>query len=562
MKKSMILTLAALSVFALNSLNPAVAVTAPWSKEHVILAKTGNPVSVGSVKSSVSDLVVPYIFKIGDLSFVAHQNISEDSSPTIVSPEGFQTETRFRKPEVVLAVSPSGKKFTIWTEIFRDSEYQLVSRLISDQFGIVAEAYLDEDSCLVDGYSWSASCLDSLGYSDIFAVAKNDTEIAVSYRIRGRACEVSAKVSFLRDPSDPVLESRTLDTVASAGCNPYETPDLENLHKLLATSDGSIVGYWLDQDQMPKYIFWDGNQWSNPTAISGFTESQELFALDRSTNCITFVSFTGSGQGSLQVIDFSTVTGQVSPPKFEFELGSGQSIYVFSNFGRDEIHIFYGTDWYMLDTNNSFKKTSSFESQIEAVYQSPSGRFLIETHGPQTSIYSSYSRLLWSRESGKLIKHTIPDEMGEEIVPLTFTPNGKLVFISNYGYTSPSDGESGFGDGLSFRTLNLDGVPKLESPGKLTGLAKVGQVVQIVSPTWITFSKLQGDTSVSWLSCKKSVPKLASGVPAGCNLIRNSTGLTYTLTSTDKGKYVTVKLAATNATGTGTTILPSLGPVK
>jgi hypothetical protein len=117
-------------------------------------------------------------------------------------------------------------------------------------------------------------------------------------------------------------------------------------------------------------------------------------------------------------------------------------------------------------------------------------------------------------------------------------------------------------EGIISHTLKKDSLPKLESPTKVTGIAKVGQTLAVTQPSWSSYSKITNQPAVSWMSCTKKIAKQAATVPSNCSPIRNSSGLTYRLATTDKGKYITAKIVATNFSGTGTTILPSLGPVK
>ena len=562
MKKLVISAVTAIFAVLLASFGAASAVTSPWSPEQVLLAKTGHPVSIGTPRIAGSSLVVPYSFKFGNLRFVAKQGLVEDSNPSILNSNGFEeTWSRYGNPtSVVLATAPSGLQTTVWTEINRDEHYDLVASLVSDRFGVLKTQNIDEDSCSVGEGSYSSSCLDSLGFSDISAVAKDDSTITLSFTVKPSACTIAAKVAFFDDPRDSVPIERITSEASDPYCDPHEGPSNQNHHDLLLTESGAIVSYWLsEEDSYPSFTVWNATEWSQPTVLPTFRSSQGLYAIDRSDEFVTFVSLLQENQ--VEVIDLRASTGQVTLPKFEFNLDSGDNFVAVGDRVLDSVYLFSGIAWYRLDTNNILSKVVQFTSEIEAVYQSPSGRVVVETHGPQTSWTSSYSRILWARESGKLVKYTVPDSLGE-VVPFAFSPMGDLVAISYFGSGEDADGLGDYGDGLKFTSLKLSALPRLGNPTKPIGTAKVGQTLRVNSPDWITYSKLTEEASVTWLSCSKAVTKVSASVPTGCNPIRNSSGLTYPLVAGDKGKHITVKLSATNATGTSTSVLPSIGTVK
>jgi hypothetical protein len=157
-------------------------------------------------------------------------------------------------------------------------------------------------------------------------------------------------------------------------------------------------------------------------------------------------------------------------------------------------------------------------------------------------------------DSGKWIEESLPSET-RGYLSFDWFDDGNLSLIR---FASGDDNFSG----IVGQTLKKDSLPKLESPTKVTGIAKVGQTLSVTQPSWSSYSKITNQPAVSWMSCTKKIAKQAATAPSNCSPIRNSSGLTYRLTASDKGKYITAKFVATNFSGVGTTVLPTIGPVK
>ena len=554
MKKLAFVALA-ICVTLFSFLGNASAVPSSWTNENILLSKMAGPTKAGEAKQVGNRLVIPFTFVVGNITFVATKELSNgNESTTYLTPNGINAvHVPWHPVEVFLAVAPSGKTFSVWSEIHRDSSDRLIASLVSHEFGTIVQRELDSDSCY-----GSYSCQISLGFSGISLVAIDDSHVALSYVLKSNACSVSAKLVYVSDPESPLVTDRTL-AETPASCDVYESPGLGYGQQLVVSDSGKVFAFWRDyQNQTPRMTFWSAGDWAEPVGIQSLDPSQQLVAVNRSSDYLTLVSLVDSGK--VQVVDVRASTGEVSLPKFEFTLNSTRgNFFAFADRDNDGIQFYYANDGYRLDSQNQLSNFLTMDDAIENVYQAPSGRVVIETRGPQVSQYASYSRNLWVRETGKMIKYLVPD-IYDDATPFSFHPNGDLVAIYYLGSGGSEDNY--YADGLGFRSLTLSGVPRLENTGKPLGVAKVGQTIRVASPQWITYSKLSGQTSVSWLSCTKAVSKPATSVPAGCKLIRNASGPSYTLSAGDKGKFITAQLSATNLTGTGTSVLPSLGPVK
>ena len=79
----------------------------------------------------------------------------------------------------------------------------------------------------------------------------------------------------------------------------------------------------------------------------------------------------------------------------------------------------------------------------------------------------------------------------------------------------------------------------------VSGTARVGNVLTAANGTWGNFPASYG---YEWLRCT-AVQVAATTQPAACSLITDATANTYTQVAADAGKFVSVKVTATNATG-------------
>lgn len=93
------------------------------------------------------------------------------------------------------------------------------------------------------------------------------------------------------------------------------------------------------------------------------------------------------------------------------------------------------------------------------------------------------------------------------------------------------------------------------------GGRSIGQGLSVTGPGWSSFSYL-GTTSHQWLRCTKILPTKVVGIPKFCKPISGATQSTYTLTTADRGKYVTVELSAQNRNGKSSVVAASTKQVQ
>jgi hypothetical protein len=90
---------------------------------------------------------------------------------------------------------------------------------------------------------------------------------------------------------------------------------------------------------------------------------------------------------------------------------------------------------------------------------------------------------------------------------------------------------------------------KVGTPTK-SGTAKVGRVLTAAG---VTFAGNRITRGYKWYRCTVQGKTAKSTAPASsdkCSTISGATASTYTLTKSDKGKYIRVALTATTAAGT------------
>ena len=79
----------------------------------------------------------------------------------------------------------------------------------------------------------------------------------------------------------------------------------------------------------------------------------------------------------------------------------------------------------------------------------------------------------------------------------------------------------------------------------VSGIAKVGKTLTVRKGTWA--GSPAPTFTYQWYACKQKVSSATQTVPGTCAIINAATQTTLTLTSTHKGKYITVEVTATSA---------------
>jgi hypothetical protein len=107
------------------------------------------------------------------------------------------------------------------------------------------------------------------------------------------------------------------------------------------------------------------------------------------------------------------------------------------------------------------------------------------------------------------------------------------------------------------KTIAYTGAEKPQASGTLTvkGIAKTGAKL---SASAIKFSGRSGFgvTSHKWYACTAAVPAASVAVPNTCKPIAKASASKYKVTAKQKGKFITVAIANTNAVGTTTLVAP------
>ena len=93
-------------------------------------------------------------------------------------------------------------------------------------------------------------------------------------------------------------------------------------------------------------------------------------------------------------------------------------------------------------------------------------------------------------------------------------------------------------------TVNL-AEPHLVGPPSITGSSAVGATLTAQAGSW-TASPTFGYV---WVRCSSEPDVITDTVPSGCSTITGVTGVTYTTTGTDAGKYIGVLVSASNSYG-------------
>lgn len=585
MKKKLLLVTGLLAVFGLIVSTQASGTASKWSKELVILADTGSGqkdlkgVLVGKQVATENPqvLMVPYCFTVGNLAFLATVELKSDgtkSRPSVVTPFGlapFDSSVNCEETSFSGVVSPTGERYVIWNDIETEREWDYEQEeWVSTTYSqikistLVAISYSGDEML-----EWEPGTVvvsrESVNQQSRFKnleVLFSQGRIFVSGEWGtgcGNFCSSSAQI-VLADSTNPKNWTDRVTFISPQNSN----GEIQK-STFFAGPAGNVFLSWQESNSdsyaelfSPKSFLshWSSGAWGDSLEIEGFPDATGLV---RSPDIVSFWTFNNQTR-LLRVVDYQISARVFQSPDFGALLPSTQSEpeplgpSLYSDGMSDTITVLWESDQgvvlSVISNTNAFSKipgSNDFRRLVQYGY--PPAFF---SPGGKPSIF--YEDRFYFFDSGKWIEEPLP-AVTRGYISIEWFDDGNLSVISF------ASGEATF-SGIVGQTLKKDTLPKLESPTKVTGTAKVGQTLAITQPSWASYSKITSQPAASWISCSKSIPKQTATVPSKCSPIRNSSGLTYRLTTADKGKYISVKLVASNSSGTGTTILPSLGPVK
>ena len=105
-------------------------------------------------------------------------------------------------------------------------------------------------------------------------------------------------------------------------------------------------------------------------------------------------------------------------------------------------------------------------------------------------------------------------------------------------------------------TFDIARIPLFLNLPSIDGLPSVGAVLTAMDIGVSGVS--QNDVEYQWLSCSNQVTSRMNEVPSGCTEIPSATNSQYTVTSAVLGKYISLKVSATNLKGSATVFSHSL----
>lgn len=577
MKKKLLFITGLLAVFGLIVSAQASGTVSKWSKELVILADTGSGqkglegVLVGKQVATENPqvLMTPYCFTVGSVAFLATVDLKSDgtkSRPSVVTPFGLapydssvNCETSFSA-----VVSPTGERYIVWNEIetrreWDDAQAEWITKSYAQ---IKISTLLDER---FGDPEWKSG---SLVVSRETGNAQNQFRNLEVLFTAGRLF-ISAEWSQANSSQTQILLADSTDFENWAERVTFVSPGDSNdfLYKssFFTGSPENVFMTWNETNSTTDPESLESKSFLKHWSLGGWGETVEIedfpyvAGLSRSADIVSFWNFDTQTR-KLRVIDYQISARAFQFPVFEASLPSNQiapeppgpSLY--SNGVDDTITVLWQSDTgvvlSVISQTNTFAKIPGSNDERGLVNYGFLTAFF--SPGGKPAIFNDDR--IYFFDSGKWVEEPLPTET-RGYRAIDWFNDGNLSVIKM------ESGEENF-SGIVSQTLKKDDFPKLESPSKVVGSAKVGQTLTVGQPSWASYSKITSRPAVSWLSCSKSVAKQVATVPSNCSPIRNSSGLAYRLAAADKGKYITAKFVATNSLGTGTTILPSLGPVK
>ena len=125
---------------------------------------------------------------------------------------------------------------------------------------------------------------------------------------------------------------------------------------------------------------------------------------------------------------------------------------------------------------------------------------------------------------------------------LTSTHKGKYIAVKVTGTSAGTDPVSWLSVSTSTKVLMR---ATATTKPTLTGTANVGAILTANKGTWTGYPA--PTFTYQWYACTQKVSSATQTVPGTCATINAATQTTLTLTSTHKGKYITVKVTGTSS---------------
>jgi hypothetical protein len=575
-KKKLLLVAGLLAVFGLIVSTQASGTASKWSKELVILADTGSGqkdlkgVLVGKQVATENPqvLMVPYCFTVGNLAFISTVEFKSDgtkSRPSVVTPFGvapFDSSVNCENTSFSAVVSPAGERYIIWNEFDTQREWD------DEQEEWVTTTYSQIKISALDGEWEPGSVVVSREAGNRQSQFTNLEVLFAQGRIFVSGEWATDCDNFCSGSSQILLADSTdhknwTDRVTFV--SPQNSNGEMQKSAFFASASGNVFFSWQESNSdsyaelfSPRSFLshWSSGTWGDSLEIEGFPYAT---GLARSPDIVSFWTFNDQTR-LLRVVDYQISARAFQSPVFETLLPSTQiepqppGPSLFSDGFNDTITVLWQADLgvalSVITNTNSFTRIPG-----------STGLSGLARYGYQPAIFSPggkpaifYEDRFFFFDSGKWIEEPFPSE-ARGYLSLDWFDDGNLSLIRF------ASGDEDF-SGIVGQTLRKDSLPKLESPTKVTGSAKVGQTLTVTQPSWASYSKITNQSAVSWISCTKKIAKQVATMPSNCSPIRNSSGLTYRLTTADKGKYITTKMTSTNYSGTASIYLPTLGPVK
>ncbi|MFM6980334.1 MAG: hypothetical protein ACKOWE_02895, partial [Micrococcales bacterium] len=210
-------------------------------------------------------------------------------------------------------------------------------------------------------------------------------------------------------------------------------------------------------------------------------------------------------------------------------------------------------------TKTIYSASSAYVKQSPVISVAPSitgtaraGSTLTASNGTWTAFPSvtSYSYLWFACTAAVLESATQADSCTSTAT----TTSSFALTSSNAGsfmvVRVTATNASGSASYFSASTVAVSDAPVNTVAPVVTGTAMTGQVLTTTAGTWTGYPT--PGITYAWYSCTSTHASSSTTLATGCTLISGATSSTFTLTSTQVGKYIESAVTATNAGGTKT----------
>ena len=154
-----------------------------------------------------------------------------------------------------------------------------------------------------------------------------------------------------------------------------------------------------------------------------------------------------------------------------------------------------------------------------------------------------------------------------EYVTLALFPdfqNNDLGSASSSATAVTPAGQFYYIDDLAFNGGTTPALPTAVTRATITraaALAGTAKKTKVLTGTAAAFGGSTSTKANQWYRCTATASAATTSVPSNCTAIAGKTGTTYTLTSTDVGKYIRFGSKATNSAGVTTSLSKSSAKV-